>query len=347
MPVSIVIGGQFGSEGKGKIALEIVKRSAEPVTVVRVGGPNSGHTAYSKRRDRHSLRQLPAACIDGNVDVVLPSGSFIDVDIFFKEIEQVGISRDRISVSENARVILPAHRDWERNACLTSSIGSTGSGVGAALMATVARGAKQFGLPCSLAKDEAKLAKFIRDVPRQLRNAVEKKQRIVVEGTQGFGLSLLDSEYWPKTTSRLTTAAGALSECGLSPLDVDDITMVIRSCPIRVSGNSGPLANETTWAEISRLSGKSEEIREFTTATKRLRRVGKFDPKIVLQALDVNKPTRLVMNHLDYIGPESDLEIPSSAVRNFITRIEEGIGRSIDWLGFSPFGIIEKKRRME
>ena len=144
MPVSIVIGGQFGSEGKGKITLEIVKRSAEPVTVVRVGGPNSGHTAYSKRRDRHSLRQLPAACIDGNVDVVLPSGSFIDVDIFFKEIEQVGISKDRISVSENARVILPAHRDWERNACLTSSIGSTGSGVGAALMATVARGAKQF-----------------------------------------------------------------------------------------------------------------------------------------------------------------------------------------------------------
>ena len=80
MPVSIVIGGQFGSEGKGKVALEIVRRShgRNPVAV-RVGGPNSGHTAYDRSGSRWVLRQLPAACVDRNVDVVLPAGSYIDV----------------------------------------------------------------------------------------------------------------------------------------------------------------------------------------------------------------------------------------------------------------------------
>ena len=343
MPVSIVVGGQFGSEGKGKVALEIVRRSKRAVVAVRVGGPNSGHTAYDQSGTKHALRQLPAACVDKNVDVVLPSGAYIDVDVLLAELETVGLSESRLLVSENARVILPEHRTWEKAAGLVSAIGSTGAGVGAAVMASVAREATNFELPCALAKDDSRLSRFISDVPRYLRRALEEEERVVVEGTQGFGLSLCDGGFWPKSTSRSTTAAGALSESGLSPLDVDDVVLVVRSYPIRVAGNSGPLVGETTWDDIARKTGRVDNLYEYTTATKRLRRVGHFDADIVRRALVVNRPTRLVMNHLDYVGPEQDLASPCREVARFVEQAERSIGRQIDWFGFSPYGVKERE----
>ena len=173
---------------------------------------------------------------------------------------------------------------------------------------------------------------------------MEEKYRVVVEGTQGFGLSLLDGGYWPKATSRPTTAAAALAEAGLSPVDVDDVTMVIRSFPIRVSGKSGPLVKEITWEEVAAHTGqRTEELREYTTVTGRLRRVGKFDADLVRRALDTNRPTRLALNHLDYIGPESDLGNESSKLAQFIRRTESCLGRKADWYGFSPSRIVERK----
>ena len=341
MPISIVVGGQFGSEGKGKVALEIARRSKVPVTVIRVGGPNSGHTAYDRAGRRHALRQLPAACVDKDVDVVLPSGSYIDVEVLLQEIEALDYPIERIHMSEFARVIHPEHREWEEKAGLTSAIGSTGSGVGGAVMAAVAREAKNFNLSSHIALNDPRLQRFINaDLSHTLRTGIENGARIVVEGTQGFGLSLLEGGYWPKATSRSTTAAGALAESGLSPIDVDDVTMVLRSFPIRVAGDSGLLIGETTWKEISSITGRP--IQEFTTVTGRVRRVGQFDPDIVRRALAVNRPSRLVLNHLDYIGGEADLDDPYSLVSMFIHRIELNIGRKIDWLGFSWLGCQER-----
>ena len=111
---SVVIGGQFGSEGKGKTALEIVRRNSTPVIVIRVGGPNSGHTAYDRCGERYVLRQLPAACVDGNVDVVLPAGAYIDVDVLEAEIDELDYPRERIRISEQARIVAREHREWER-----------------------------------------------------------------------------------------------------------------------------------------------------------------------------------------------------------------------------------------
>ena len=227
MPVSIVVGGQFGSEGKGKVALEIARRSSEPVTVVRVGGPNSGHTAYGRAGRKHVLRQLPAGCIDRDVDVFLPAGSFIDVDVLRSEIEELDYPRDRIRISSHARIITDQHKQWEAAAKLAGAIGSTGSGVGAAVMASVARGAANFALRSFEASDHRDLEPFICDTSNHLRRRLEERCRVIVEGTQGFGLSLLEGGYWPKATSRSTTAAGALAEAGLSPVDVDDVAGLI------------------------------------------------------------------------------------------------------------------------
>ena len=343
MPVSVVIGGQFGSEGKGKVALEIARRSDDPVAVVRVGGPNSGHTAYDRNGRKRVLRQLPAGCIDRDVDVVLPAGSYIDVGVLKSELEELDYPRDRIRISGQARIITDEHKQWEASAGLAGSIGSTGSGVGAAVMASVARGACNFQLESFEAADHPILEPFICDTSEHLRNRLDAGHRVIVEGTQGFGLSLLEGGFWPKATSRSTTAAGALAEAGLSPVDVDDVTMVIRSFPIRVAGDSGPLVDETTWEAIAERAGRSEDLREYTTVTRRLRRVGHFDPVLVRRALAVNRPTRLVLNHLDYVGVREDLGDPQSNVRSFVRRVEGDIGRVVDWLGFSGVGVIKRE----
>ena len=201
MPVSVVVGGQFGSEGKGKVALEIARRSSAPVAVVRVGGPNSGHTAHDRAGRKRVLRQLPAGCIDRDVDVILPAGSCIDVDVLKSEIEDLDYPRERIRISGHARIITDQHKQWEAEAGLSRAIGSTGSGVGAAVMASVARGAGNFELKSFEAVDHPALEPCICDTSTHLRGLLNTGCRVIVEGTQGFGLSLLEGGFWPKATS--------------------------------------------------------------------------------------------------------------------------------------------------
>lgn len=341
MPISIVVGGQFGSEGKGKVALEIVRRTRGPVTVIRVGGPNSGHTAYDRSGKKWALRQMPAACIDRNVDVVFPAGSYLDVGVLLSEIDSLNYPLDRIFISEHANIITAEQAAWEQESGLVGSIGSTGSGVGAALLASAARGARNFPLRAFHAGDDARLELFRRDTTALLHKKLLAEERVVIEGTQGFGLSLLDGGHWPKATARCTTAAAALAEAGLSPLLVDDVTMVIRAFPIRVAGESGPLVGETSWASIAQRSGLKRDIREYTTVTNKERRVGEFDANAVQSAIRANMPNRIVLNHLDYIGPENSIFLSNSTVSKFIEIVSSDIGQQIDWYGFSELSVLD------
>jgi adenylosuccinate synthase len=346
MPVSIVVGGQFGSEGKGKVSLELVRMATERrIVVVRVGGPNSGHTAYDRSGQKFALRQLPAGAVDRNVDVVFPAGSFIDVDVLQREIELLDYPRDRIFVSPYANVITPEQKAWEREAGLVSGIGSTGSGVGAAIMASVAREASNFPLHRHDAAHCGWLEPYLRDTTALMRSWLDAGARIVIEGTQGFGLSLYDGGFWPKATSRATTAAAALAETGLSPMDVDNVVLVLRSYPIRVAGNSGPLSGETSWEAISDSIGTQADLREFTTVTKKLRRVGQFDASVVKAAIACNNPTMIVLNHLDYIGSESDLIDTGSKLNEFIGEISDALGVAITCFGFSDRGMMSNPTR--
>jgi adenylosuccinate synthase len=342
MPVSIVVGGQFGSEGKGKVALELVRRSSDgPVTVVRVGGPNSGHTAFDRDGNKWALRQMPAGCVDRNVDVVFPAGSYIDPEILLQEMHQLRYPESRVRISPSARIITEEHRAWERDSGITKTIGSTGSGVGAAVLAAVARGSNNLLLRSTSAAESAILRPLVCDVGAFLDARLAQNERVIIEGTQGFGLSLLDGGYWPQVTARCTTAAGALAESGLSPRSVDDVTLVLRSFPIRVAGESGPLHKELTWKEVGSLTGKAG-LEEFTTVTNKLRRVGEFEPGVVRRAIAANMPSRVVLNHLDYIGEISDLHIEGSPLKLFLERVTNGIG-PIHWLGFSPFDVVENE----
>lgn len=336
MPISVVVGGQFGSEGKGKTALEIACRAEAPI-VVRVGGTNSGHTAV-KDGVTVALRQLPASVLAPSATAVLPPGAIIDPKIFDSEVKQLGLGPDRVKVSPYATVITESDKQIEANSGLVARIGSTGSGTGAALLRRIGR----LHLEPILASEHPSLRDYIDDTGETMRRALDRGTRIVIEGSQGYGLSLLHGAHYPKATSRDTTAGTFLGEAGLSPLDVDDVTLVVRCHPIRVAGDSGPLKGETSWEEISRSAGLPNNYCELTTATRKVRRVGSFDPEQVIRAINANNPSRLVLNHFDYVDGDVRDGIFGPRAKEFIERIEIAISRKIDWIGIGPSRFVNR-----
>lgn len=335
MPVTVVVGGQHGSEGKGKVA-ESITRKTGASAVVRVGGTNSGHTSIDPDGRAWSLRQLPASAIVPGVMVYLPAGSLIDPDILLAEVSSLGLGPDTVRISANASVIL--EDDKAAEAGLVKSIGSTASGTGAALVRRIARGGDAL-----LAGKHSALMPFVRDVDAEMDALLRGGKRIVVEGTQGFGLSIFHGGAYPHATSRDTTAAAFLSEAGLSPRDVDDVTMVIRAFPIRVGGNSGPLVHETTWTRIAERSGRDAGYTELTTATRRTRRIADFDPDVVVRAIRANKPDYVVLNHMDYFDRDvADGRFSDQAINFLENSIEKRIGRHVDQVGTGPSTLIER-----
>lgn len=339
MPVTVVVGGQYGSEGKGKVAFEWVQRRNAKIAI-RVGGPNSGHTVIDPRSGQPVIfRQLPTAALLRDVVCVIPAGAYIDVDVLSREIEITGILSDRLIIDPRAVVVTDRERNEERDAHLREQIGSTLSGTGAAVRRRVARDGTAF-----LAREMPALERYIRPTATTLllRDHLSRGARIVIEGTQGFGLSLLHSPHYPKATSRDTTASAFVSEAGLSPLDVDEVVMVIRTFPIRVAGNSGPLS-DMSWEAIGRASGHGPELLERTSVTKKTRRIGAFDRDIVLQAIAANNPSKIVLNHIDYFDSKcANTGKPTSPALEAVAQIENSLGRKIDFLGLSPSLICER-----
>jgi len=328
MPVSIVVGGQYGSEGKGKVA-HYLAREMRASFAVRCGGPNSGHTVIDEQGNTRIFQQLPTAAILPDVKLVICAGSYIDLDILYNEINETNIDTGRLFIDPDAVIITEELKERETKSGLIDRIGSTGSGTGAAVAARVNREKTLL-----FAKDIPELKPFISSVS-MLRSALDKKERIIIEGTQGFGLSPLHARHYPYATSRDTTAAAFLSETGLSPLDVDDVVLTIRAFPIRVEGNSGPLPDEIDWETVTREGGHQSLIQEKTSVTKRLRRVARFEPSIVRQAISINSPTRIVLNHLDYIGVMGENE-RQQGIGVFIQHVEENINADITLVGFGP-----------
>ncbi len=340
MPATIVVGGQYGSEGKGKVAHFWAQKSGASIAV-RVGGPNSGHTVVDPRRGRVVFQQLPSAALLSDVICVLGPGSYVDPTVLLAEIETAHLGPGRLFIDPHAVVVTDSSRAIETNARLREQIGSTLSGTGAAVQSRVARdGSAVFvtALP--------DLERWVAPTQPILRTALSEGKRLILEGTQGFGLSLLHSPDYPFVTSRDTSAAGVAAEAGVSPLDVDDVVLVIRSYPIRVGGNSGPLLGEVDWETVRERGKHDHKISEFTTVTKRLRRVGDFDAAMVRQAIALNASRHIVMNHLDYIDHDCCVTgAVTERINAFLEQTEAQIGAAIDYVGVGPQTLIERTRR--
>jgi len=143
----------------------------------------------------------------------------------------------------------------------------------------------------------------ITNVTEVINQQIDEGKNLLIEGTQGFGLSLYHGNY-PFVTSRDTGASNFLAEVGISPLLVTEIILVIRTYPIRVSGNSGPLTNEITWEILSGRVGK--KVEETTTVTGKVRRVAEFDIDAVKTAILVNRPTQIALQFLNYLFPQDE-----------------------------------------
>lgn len=335
MPVTVVIGGQFGSEGKGKVAHYLAKEM-DATFAVRCGGANSGHTVIDEHGNRHIFHHLPTAALLPEIQLVIAAGSYINEDVLLKEIDQHNITPKRLYIDPKAVIITNECIQRERRSGLLQHIGSTGSGTGAAVVSRVQRQGDII-----FAKSSKKLKLYVQqdNVSGILRKALLNQKRIILEGTQGFGLSVLHSPYYPKVTSRDTTAAAFVAEAGLSPRDVDDVVMVIRAFPIRVAGNSGPLPEEITWEQLTSEGMHPHKIEEFTSVTHKLRRIAKFDADIVLNAIEVNAPTRIVLNHVDYF--RYNIHSNVSILKEYINTISKAINQNIDFIGLSPSTLLK------
>lgn len=298
MSVSIVVGGQYGSEGKGKVSHYFAKKFGATVCV-KVSGTNSGHTVYDAQGVPHILRVLPSPCLLPGMRCVIPAGAYFQPELLFQECKDVGFPLENLYIHPNAGIITPENEREERWGALRERIGSTLSGTGAATCHRIMCDG-EFTRACELPE----LDTYLVDTTIFMRKELNRGEHIIIEGGQGFGLSLFHTPCYPYCTSRDTSAAAFLSAAGLSPFDVANVIQVLRTYEIRVAGNSGPMRQETTWEQVTKDAQSETPISEYTSVSKKLRRVGYFDYKLVTNAVRVNKPNITVMNFMDYIAEE-------------------------------------------
>ncbi len=339
MSVWVVVGGQYGSEGKGKISAIITLRE-EIDLCVRCGGPNSGHSFDDLDGTRRLVRQVPTGFVRSRTRLLIPAGGLVDLDVLEQELSFLRLGPDRVGIDARAIVIESFDKQNERELKLSERLSSTLCGVGAAQSRRVLRD-KTVRRIENIVRDARWIAPYVTDAASEIHEAIGTGKRVLVEGTQGFGLSVYHSQHYPCATSRDTTAAAFLSEVGVGPLCVNHVVVVFRTFPIRVAGRqAGPLINEISWADVQAECGAPHTIDEMTSVTQKVRRVGRFDWELAKCAARYNHPTELAINGIDYLEFKNRSvharENLTSKARLFINRLERETGVPVKYCGTGP-----------
>src|SRR5690606_33841335 len=334
--VLAVVGAQYGSEGKGVIVNHIANRYQ---VHVRVGGPNAGHSFVHKGRV-WKMQVIPCGWTNPNAVLVLGRGMLVNPETLareLREIEKVDPTiHDRLVIDGQAGVLDPAFEREEGGTAgeLHQRIGSTGKGVGAARIARIQRDPSRFKLMKDVARQYGLERYIVEDTPRYLQDRMAKGDNILLEGTQGSGLSLIHGP-WPYVTSHDTNAAQLAADAGVPPMLVTRVLLVARTYPIRVAGNSGPLKNELTWEEVSRRVGK--QVMERTTVTNKIRRVGEWDEELLDNAITLNRPTSVAITFIDYLSPQDEgktqWEDLSDTAKQFVRYVESRFRTRVSLIG--------------
>lgn len=328
----VIVGGAFGDEGKGKIISHLALKD-KPTVAVRGGvGPNAGHTVVCGDQTL-KLRMLPCAVVNEKTRLMLGPGVLVDPEVFLKEVTETQ-SGQRTRVDRNCAIIEKKHIEIDRAGHLKEIVGTTGTGTGPANSDRILRIGK-------LARDEERLFDYLDNVSVEVNSALDKKELVLVEGTQGSMLSLYHGEY-PYVTSKDVSASGICSDIGVGPKRVSEVLVVFKSYMTRVG--SGPLEGELTPEETLKRGWQ-----EYGSVTGRLRRAAPFNFKLAKNSITLNSATMIGLTKLDTVFPEASrvrdyTKLPANA-REFVQEIESEIATPVVYIGTGPdaLDIIERK----
>src|SRR5438128_9200723 len=335
----VVVGAQWGDEGKGKLVDVLAERA--DLVVRYQGGANAGHTVHSSAGE-FVLHQIPSGILQGAVCLV-GNGVALDPETFFTELDALdaqGVKTEhKIYVSERAHLTLPLHKLLDRAREQRDKIGTTGRGIGPTyedkygrrgirvgdlrnlqrarelVSSRVAAANEMLGLlggaeradaaeHCKLlARLAPRLLPLAVDAGRVVYEALERGEAVLLEGAQGALLDV-DRGPYPYVTASNTTAGGAAVGVGIGPTAIDAVLGVVKAYTTRV-GN-GPLPTEAAPPVAERLRALGDE---FGATTGRPRRCGWFDAVVVRYAVRVNGLTGLAVTKLDVLDTFPEIPV--------------------------------------
>ncbi len=317
MSATIVVGGQYGDEGKGKI-LSYLAVHDKPDVIARGGvGPNAGHQV-KYRGNAYSLRLVPSGFINREARLLIGAGVLVNPDVFLKEVADFDLGM-RCGIDRRATLITQEYIDADGASANSAKIGTTKTGCGPAASARVSRTAE-------FVESEGRLKPYLTDVVKEVNAA----KNLLIEGTQGFMLSNLYGTY-PYVTSKDVSASTICADIGLGPRKVKDVVMVSKAYTTRV-GN-GPFPGEITTDEAQKLG-----YQEYGTVTGRARRTSKelhYDDLVF--AATVNSANYIAITKLDVkfagcAGKRKFSDLTSEA-QAFVKEVESKVGVKIGLIG--------------
>ncbi len=343
MPVLVVVGAQWGDEGKGKI-IDLLTEKADVVARYQ-GGHNAGHTVVVGM-DEFILHLIPSGILHKGTTCVIGNGVVVDPAALLEEMDGLaarGIRFEKnLCISQNAHLIMPYHKALDMASEKlkgSKKIGTTGRGIGPAYADKISRkgirmadlldrerfrdklttniGEANFLLDRFynaplVHQDEVydeylryaeRLRKHITDTTLLLGNAVARGKKVLAEGAQGTHLDV-DHGTYPFVTSSSPTAGGACTGLGIGPNTITEVMGIVKAYTTRVGSGPFPTEQEDALGELLRGRG-----REYGATTGRARRCGWFDALIVRHAVRVNGMTSIALTKLDVLDALDEIRI--------------------------------------
>jgi adenylosuccinate synthase len=320
MPCTVIVGGFFGDEGKGKIVAYLARKDKADMAVRGGVGPNAGHTVMFHGKE-HKTRMLPSALVSNQTRLMIGPGVLININVLLEEIKNFD-TRDRTFVDPQCCIIANTHIEMDSSDPNLNRIGTTGTGTGPANADRALR--KAF-----LARDSFELSEYLQDIPSIVNRAIDEDKTVLVEGTQGTFLSLYHGTY-PFVTSKDVTASAICSDVGIGPKKVSEVLIVFKAYVTRVG--SGPLEGELELEETT-----SKGWTEYGSVTGRLRRAAPFNYDLAKRSIMLNSATQIALTKLDIVFPSDagkrQFDNLTSDAKGFVNNIEKEVGLKVEVIG--------------
>jgi adenylosuccinate synthase len=332
MPCTVIVGAFWGDEGKGKISSYLALKDKLDFCV-RTGSVNAAHTVWMDGK-KYALHMVPAAFLYEKCRLLIGAGANVQVARFLEEVELTKV-KGRIGVDQNASIIEEKHSVQDKNSAHLKGIGTTGWGVGPALEERVRRTAK-------LAKDIPELQPYLADATTEINEGIDAGKKVLLEGTQGFLLSLFFGTY-PYVTGRDTGAAAICSEAGVGPTRVDDVLIVYKTFMTRVGAGSLP-------GELTKEEAQKRGWFETAAGTGRDRRSAPFDFELAKKTAKINGATQAALTKLDSLFPmckgARKFDVIPNEAKQFIKEVEKQTGIPVMLIGTGPeaLDIIDRRK---